>query len=161
VVSCFNSAKPKDSREVRTLGVYVNYLVTNKEIRIMLGQHYHYSSTLGTICVVPAPRLAGYDSWEDRPISVFYPDTHWGKGKRYKDLKGILVSTLEEVNPDLVVYELADGSLLGATREVLEDSTRDYHNAYQHISCVKTDVSRLQILQELPEKLDIPIFNFE
>jgi hypothetical protein len=127
----------------------------------MLGQHYHYSSTLGTICVVPRPSLASYEAREGQPVAVSYPNTYGKKGRKYPDLKGILVSTYQEVKPELVVYELGDGSLLAATKEVLDSSMADCHYAYHYRSCITTDVKKLQLLQELPQKLDIPIFNFE
>lgn len=127
----------------------------------MLGQHFFYNSTLGTVCVVPRPSLNGYESQDGQPVFVSYPNTYGGKGRRYSGLKGILVSTYQEVKPDLVVYELGDGSLLAATKEVLDSSVADCHYAYQYQGCIKTDVGKLQVLQELPEKLDIPVFNFE
>jgi hypothetical protein len=127
----------------------------------MLGQHYHYNSTLGTVCVVPRPSLKCYEARECEPVSVSYPDTYGRRGRKYSDIKGILLSTYQEVKPDLVVYELGDGSLLAATKEVLDSSVADCHYAYHYRSCITTDVKKLQILQELPEKLDIPIFNFE
>ncbi|WP_250122942.1 hypothetical protein [Chroococcidiopsis sp. CCMEE 29] len=127
----------------------------------MLGQQYHYSSTLGTICVVPRPSLANYEARDGLPVAVSYPNTYGKKGRSYSDLKGILLSTYQEVKPDLVVYELGNGSLLAATKEVLDSSVADIHFAYRYRGCITTDVSKLKILQELPEKLDIPIFNFE
>jgi hypothetical protein len=127
----------------------------------MLGQHYFYNSTLGTVCVVPRPSLNGYESQDGQPVSVSYPNTYGKKGRSYSDLKGILLSTYQEVKPDIVVYELANGSLLAATKEVLDSSVADCHYAYHYRSCITTDVKKLQVLQELPEKLDTPIFNFE
>lgn len=65
--------------------------------------HHYYDSTLGTICVVPRPRLSGYKAQDGKPVSV----TYLGLGypdKDYLDILGIKVCDYQSLKPDLVVF---------------------------------------------------------
>ena len=125
--------------------------------------HHPYHSTLGTICVVPRHRLSGYKAQDGKPVTVTYPGYGY-PDKDYLDILGIKVCDYQYLKPALVVFELADGSLLAATKEVLEASMRGDSYAWAgHIS-INPRVKDLQILQDLPEPLieadGIPVYSF-
>lgn len=126
----------------------------------MSNLHCIYLSTLGTICVVPRPGLAGYDSKDGKPVAVYYPDTNFAKGRRYPDVLGIRVCDYEKEKPVMVIFELGDGSLLAASKEVLEVAARYESRAWQGHKSINPQVSQLQVLDRLPEALEIPVYNF-
>lgn len=113
---------------------------------------YHYSSTLGTICVVPAPRLNGVILTNGKPSAVNYPTNNYyqPKDREYKDLKGLDIVDYDHLQPALVVYELANGSLLAATPAVCAIATKGTNNAKRHEPCFIHQVSDLEVMSELP-----------
>lgn len=116
---------------------------------------YEYPSTLGTICVVPAPRFSGIRTENGKPWKLEYPTnlhSHFGVAIRYyPDLKGLNQDDYERLKPALVVYQLGDGTLLAATPAVFEKSTFSTNNACSKGSvCFVHQVSDLELLSELP-----------
>lgn len=118
--------------------------------------HYHYLSTLGTICVVPRPRLSKYITQGGKPCAVFYQEQTKGRN----DLWGIRECDYAALEPDLVVFELGDGSLLAATQQVMGASKRNPSRAWKGHKTIDPLVKQLQVLEELPVKLTDPIYNF-
>lgn len=59
-----------------------------------------------------------------------------------------------------MVYQLGDGSLLAATREVLETSIKEDSLAWKGHKSITTEVNQLQALKELPSAIEAPIYNF-
>ncbi len=121
-------------------------MYTNKPI-------YFYSSALGNICVVPAPRFQGIKLDKDgKPWKLEYiTNRYYQPIAYYDDLKGLNIEDYEANKPALVVYELADGSLLAATPAVFEKATRGSNNACSRGSaCYVHQVSDLELIPELP-----------
>jgi hypothetical protein len=105
---------------------------------------WYYQSSIGTIAVVPRPALSALSTDKrGQPQSVLLGN------KRFNDIFGIQVRDYTNRQPALVVYQLADGTLLAATPEVIAVSgvakTSQYHG-----QCYITQVSDLQLLSELP-----------
>lgn len=129
---------------------------------------YSYSSTLETICVVPAPRFNGVILTNGKPSAVSYPTNNYyqQKDREYKDLKGLNIEDYDRLKPALVVYELGNGALLAATPAVFEKATSGSNNAYSKGSaCFVHQVSDLELLEELPINLKcgvpgLPAFQF-
>lgn len=123
---------------------------------------YNYYSTLGKICIVPRPSLVSYNTKDGKPISVNYPTNSQFSPialKCFPDLKGIQVEDYQRIKPALVVYRLADGSLLAATPEVLEASQVNHTSGY-HSACYITKISNLKVLDKLPQEDEAYIFDF-
>jgi hypothetical protein len=120
----------------------------------MTALDHYYDSTIGRVCVVPRPALDGYTVRGGRPCFVSY------QGREFPDILGLRVCDYEAIKPDWVVYQLGDGSFLGASKEVLEGSCKDPSIAWKGHNSINTMVSRLKVLEELPEPLEIPIFHF-
>ncbi|MEH2293291.1 hypothetical protein [Nostoc sp.] len=123
---------------------------------------YRYYSTLGKICVVPRPTLVSFNATNGQPVSVNYPDNNCYSLIKYKyfyDLKGIQVVDYQRIKPALVVYKLADGSLLAATPEVIEASQVNHTSGY-HSQCYITKISSLQVLNKLPDEDEAYTFDF-
>lgn len=82
----------------------------------------------------------------------------------YPDILGIKVCDYQCLKPDLVVFQLGDGSLLAATKEVLEASMRGHSYAWAGHKSINPTLKDLQILQDLPEpQLEadgIPVYSF-
>ncbi|MBD2250990.1 hypothetical protein [Nostoc parmelioides] len=123
----------------------------------MLGKNsqYYYHSTLGTVCVVPRPTLSSVNTKDGQPVSVNYPtNSQFGVAVKYfYDLKGIQVEDYKWNKPDLLVYELADGTLLTASKEVVEASQVNHTSGY-HTKCYIHQVKDLQVLEKLPEEIE-------
>ncbi|WP_375467788.1 hypothetical protein [uncultured Nostoc sp.] len=127
----------------------------------MLGanRERQFQSAIGTICVVPRPKLSQLNTDKNgQPVSV-----QGGSWTSFSTILGIQVKDYKLRNPALVVYRLADGTLLAATPEVIAISEVSKTSQY-HDECYITKVSDLQILKELPEDsnpIDISKFVFE
>ena len=75
-----------------------------------------YQSAIGTICIVPRPSLSQLNTTKDgRPLTV----QREGSWTSYSTILGIQVKDYKQRQPALVVYQLADGTLLAATPEVI------------------------------------------
>lgn len=130
---------------------------------------YNYFSTLGTICVVPAPRFSGIRTENGKPWKLEYPTnlhSHFGAAIRYyPDLKGLNQDDYDRLKPALVVYELGDGTLLAATPAVFEKSTFSTNNSCSKgRACYVHQVSDLELIPELPISEygcpGLPVFQF-
>lgn len=122
--------------------------------------HFYYPSTLGIICVVPRPKLVGYDSLEGQPVAVFYPDTEFEKGRRYPDILGIRECDYEAIKPDIVIFKLGDGSYLAATSGVMEKASRYESRCWLGHMSINPLVRDLTAIAELPQQLDTPVYHF-
>ncbi|MEH2398696.1 hypothetical protein [Nostoc sp.] len=120
----------------------------------------YYPSALGTVCVVPRPTLSQLNTDSNgQPVSV-QKERSW---TAYTTILGIQVKDFKLRNPALVVYRLADGTLLAATPEVIAISEVSKTSQY-HDECYITKVSDLVVLNELPKDvnpIDISRFVFE
>lgn len=109
-----------------------------------------YQSSLGTIVVVPRPTLALLNTdKQGKPQSV----QRGGSWTAFKTLLGIQVADYKHRKPALVVYQLADGTLLAATKAVIEASEIAKTSQY-HGQCYITQVSALEVLKALPENIN-------
>ncbi|MBD2208753.1 hypothetical protein H6G27_02565 [Nostoc linckia FACHB-104] len=120
---------------------------------------YTYYSTVGLVCVVPRPTLVSLNTQDGQPVSVNYPtNSHFGAAVKYfYDLKGIQIEDYKRINPALLVYELADGTLLAASREVIEASQVNHTSGY-HTQCYIHNIKDLQMLDKLPHE---EVYTFE
>lgn len=81
-------------------------------------------------------------------------------GTQYLDLKGINKVDFDCIKPDLMFYELADGTLLEAPISLFEGSEIADHSATpDHQVCYKHWVNQLRLV-EMPEIEEVPIYNF-
>ncbi|MBD2435455.1 hypothetical protein [Nostoc sp. FACHB-110] len=121
---------------------------------------YSYYSTSGVVCIVPRPSLASVNIKDGQPVSVNYPTkSHYGEVvKFFYDLKGIQVEDYKRIQPTLLVYELANGTLLSASKEVIEASQVSHTSGY-HTQCYIHQIKDLQVLDKLP--LEAPSVVFE
>lgn len=121
---------------------------------------YTYYSTVGLVCVVPRPTLVSLNTQDGQPISVNYPtNSHFGAAVKYfYDLKGIQLDDYKRIKPDLVIYRLADGTLLAAGKDVIEASQVSYTSGY-HGQCYITKIKDLEVFDKLP--LEAPSVVFE
>lgn len=130
--------------------------------RPMLGtnRERQYQSAIGTICVVPRPSLSQLNTdSKGQPVSV----QREGSWTSYTTILGIQVKDYVARNPALVVYQLADGTLLAATPDVIAISEVAKTSQY-HTECYVTPVSDLQVLNTLPvdiNPIDYSKFVFE
>ncbi|WP_375470795.1 hypothetical protein [uncultured Nostoc sp.] len=119
-----------------------------------------YQSSLGTVVVVPRPTLASLNTDKlGKPQSVQLG----GSWTIFDTILGIRVADYKSRKPTLVVYRLADGTLLAATKAVIEASEIAKTSQY-HGQCYITPVSALKVLDALPEDInpiDLSSFVFE
>jgi hypothetical protein len=113
---------------------------------------YTYYSTHGVTCLIQRQSLSKlYLSEAGEPMAVGYWADYHQRDMRYEQLHGLAVSDYDRLKPDLVVYQLADGTLLAAPKALLEegvtDTTAHKGNCYIH------QVEYLTVLAKLPKKL--------
>ncbi len=118
----------------------------------MFNTQYYYSA-FGVTCVIQRQALSKlYLSEGGTPIAVGY----WADSKQrdlmYEDLLGINVDDYARMKPDLVVYQLADGTLLGAPKFLIED-TGNTETTAKKGNCYLHQVHHLTVLPTLPKKL--------
>ena len=111
-----------------------------------------YYSTFGLTCVIARPALTKlYLSDKGTPTGVGYFASHYGRDLVYSELHGINKNDYQSHQPDLVVYQLADGTLLAAPKALFEvdstDVTAHKGNCYLH------KVDYLTVLDKLPRTL--------
>jgi hypothetical protein len=124
-----------------------------------------YTTLTGlTLVTVPRPVMLGVilDA-NGQPSKVKYPN-YWESSKTgyhpYSDLKGILKVDFDRIKPDLVIYQLGDGTLLLADLEIFEGSKMGTHNGSSTGAvCYIHDVDRLRVIK-MPEIKEIPAFSF-
>ncbi|MEH2312175.1 MAG: hypothetical protein V7K35_12395 [Nostoc sp.] len=108
---------------------------------------------------MPRPTLAHLNTDSNgKTVSV----QREGSWTSYTTILGIQVNDYLLKNPALVVYQLADGTLLAATPEVIAVSEVAKTSQY-HTECYITNVSDLLILKELPvnsNPIDVSKFIF-
>jgi hypothetical protein len=125
--------------------------------------HTHTTPDGKTVCIVPRPALLRVNLDADgNPISVVTTNqSQWGDGFSYwTTLLGINKETLDRIRPDLVIYELADGSLLQADPELFDNSEMNYHRAATtDTPCFQHWVKYLRLV-EMPEWREEPIYQF-
>ncbi len=117
-----------------------------------------------TLVIIPRPSLLGVilDA-KGLPSAVKYPDhSYWSKDgfKYYSTLKGINKGDHDRIKPDMVIYQLADGTLLQADLALFENSEMGRHNATQDERfCFLHQVTQLRVV-EMPELEVVPVYDF-
>ncbi len=133
-------------------------MFTRPENRIRI----HTTTTGLGLVIVPRHTLLGVELTDGKPSAVKYPDYRYYAKSDYRTfttLKGINKVEYDWIKPDLVLYELADGSLLQANRELFDGSEMDTHNATSDDQpCFTHDVSKLELV-EMPEVKEVPTFD--
>lgn len=109
--------------------------------------HKLYDSNLGKVLVYPRYQLTRYTVDDHGNPSVVV-----GWYKPFSTILGIPLPMYTENKPDLVVYQLDDGSLLAATKAVIEDSKQTYSSEW-HSMAYETQVDKLISLADLPAAL--------
>jgi hypothetical protein len=128
-------------------------------------RHHTHTTTDGLkVVIVPRPALLGVILSEDgQPKAVKYPDqSQWSKTgvMTYLTLKGINKADYDRIKPDLVLYQLKDGSLLQANLAAFQGSKLVTHNASNvETLCFLHQVNQLQVV-EMPEYQEVPIYQF-
>jgi hypothetical protein len=128
-------------------------------------RHKTHTTTDGLkVCIVPRPVLLGIILSDDgKPSAVKYPDqSQWSQTgfKTYHTLKGINKEDYDRIQPDLVLYQLKDGTLLQADLAAFEGSKLVTHNASNvQTLCYSHPVNLLQVV-EMPEFREVPVFQF-
>jgi hypothetical protein len=100
--------------------------------------------------------LQGVELTDGKPSAVKSAKSVY---RTFPTLKGITKEAYDWIKPDLVLYELADGSLLQANRELFDGSEMGTHNATSDDQpCFTHDVDKLELV-EMPEVEEIPTFD--
>ncbi|RUT08871.1 hypothetical protein DSM106972_009240 [Dulcicalothrix desertica PCC 7102] len=111
-----------------------------------------YYSTFGWTCVISRPSLSKlYLNEDGTPAAVGYFASQYGRDLVYTELHGINQNDYQNNLPDLVVYQLADGTLLAAAKAVFSAENTDI-TAHKG-SCYIHQVEYLTVLDKLPIKL--------
>ncbi len=123
-----------------------------------------YTTNTGLkLVIIPRPSLLGVIlDGDGQPESVKYPDYRYYTPlsyKTYSTLKGINQEDYDSIKPDLVLYELKDGTLLQADPELFVDSEMSTHNATSDgKACYIHNVSKL-VLAQMPEIEQVPVYD--
>jgi hypothetical protein len=116
-----------------------------------------------TLVIVPRPSLETVKlDAKGVPSSVLYPNSHYLSDgwTYYSTLKGINKADYDRLKPDLVMYQLADGTLLQADLELFVGSEMVSHNATQKETfCYSHQVNQLRVV-EMPEIEEVQIWQF-
>lgn len=115
---------------------------------IMSNLFNSYLSTFGTVVTIDRPMLTGYRGGAT-PYSVYHQN-----GRSYREMLGITCESFEEIKPDVVIWKLADGSLLSASAQVVISSAIGYSRAFRQ-DCYTTAVNQMIPITELPEAISI------
>lgn len=105
----------------------------------------HTTRTGLTLTIVPRHAMLGVilDA-KGQPTAVKH-----SSGRSYSDLKGIAQKDYQDIKPDLLHYELADGTLLHANPSLFIGSEMScHHNSGE--TCYTHQVSRLKVVK-MPE----------
>jgi hypothetical protein len=114
--------------------------------------HYH-STTLGKVCLVPRPFVERVElDDDDRPERVLFHNPAFVYGKWFDTLKGLKHSDYDRIKPDIIIYQLGDGTLLSATADVCQRSDTATHNT-KGGDCFEHRVSDLRVIEQLPPRL--------
>lgn len=132
-----------------------------------------YCSNAQVVCLVPMPRFAGVNSDKaGKPVTLRYiTNVHPEFGTRwrlYKDLRGLNKEDFSAWKVDLVIYVLADGTLLAADKATCQKATEAVNSASSTgAKCLEHLVVDLVLLDSLPTKTsdaviypDLPAFQF-
>jgi hypothetical protein len=122
-----------------------------------------YITTNGlTLVKVPRPTLLGVTlDVAGIPKAVKYPNHHYLSDgwTYYSTLKGINKADYDRIKPDMVLYELGDGTLLQADLELFENSEMASHNATQsETACFSHQVNQLKVVS-MPEVEEVPVYD--
>lgn len=119
---------------------------------------HYYISNGQVVCQVPMTRFAGVNlDAAGKPVAVRYitnihPEfgTKW---RLYQDLRGLNIDDFKAWNVDLVVYVLADGTLLAADKATCAKATTAV-NAASNVGakCLEHLVADLKVVPQLPSK---------
>jgi hypothetical protein len=120
-----------------------------------------------TLVIVPRPTLLGVIlAPSGLPLAVKYPDHHYSSKTGYKTyltLKGIDQIDFDRIKPDLVIYELQDGTRLQAGLELFDDSIMGSNNATSTADveqfCFIHPVPKLRLV-EMPELEELPMIDY-
>lgn len=106
----------------------------------------HYHSTFGLTVVIDRPTLRLGKVADGKPRSVLYNDrTH------YLTIKGIAVADYKRLQPDLVIFRLADGTLLAAPKTAHD--AIDPGDSQTFGQSYNMPVGYLQLLPHLPAEM--------
>jgi hypothetical protein len=116
-----------------------------------------------TLVIVPRPALQGLQLHDGKPSGVKYPNHHYlspDGWTYYSTLKGINKVDYQRIKPDMILYELGDGTLLQADLALFENSKMGTHNGSSTGAvCYIHDVDRLRVVL-MPEIHEEPAFSF-
>jgi hypothetical protein len=125
--------------------------------------HTHITTTGLKVVIVPRDTLHGVLMIDGKPSAVKYPDNHWDSETGYvyySTLKGINKADYDRIKPDLVLYQLRDGSLLQANLAAFQNSKLVTHNASNvETFCFLHQVNQLQVV-EMPEFRQVEVYQF-
>ena len=124
-------------------------------------ERVYLTSDGSTLVIVPTPRMKKVQlDAKGVPSSVLYPNHQYSSDgwTYYSILKGINKADYDRIKPDLVMYQLADGTLLQADLELFENSEMGSHNATQKETfCYSHQVNQMRVV-EMPEVEKVPVF---
>lgn len=127
-------------------------------------RHQSHTTIAGLeVVIVPRPSLLRVIlDGVGNPKMVSTQNQHYTSDgfKDWDTLKGLNLSDVTAFNPDLVIYQLDDGSLLTANRDAIVKATEDNHSASStDTRCLLHKVSDLRLLKAMPEfQPDIDFF---
>jgi hypothetical protein len=126
-------------------------------------QQTHTTQDGFTVVTVPRPALKGLKLVDGKPSAVKYPNHHYlspDGWTYYSTLKGINKAYYDRIKPDMVLYELGDGTLLQADLELFVGSEMASHNATStETFCYSHQVKDLRVVK-MPEIEEVPVFSF-
>jgi hypothetical protein len=130
----------------------------------MFNKYYevrYYDSTQGKVCLVPRPLVKKVELDGDGiPVRIYLHDPQYPQGIWCKTLKGLNHSDYDRIKPDIIIYQLGDGTLLSATADVCQRSDTATHST-KGGDCFEHRVSDLRVIEQLPPRLTpVPVFSF-